>query len=153
MNDFDRLRPAARQRTSNGLRRPARRRIAWTLTSNPFTVAPCRVRLVLRRFSHSKQAPPSSSCRAASSGKSAERSTCAPVLHPHVPLAATPVSCRRGDGGRGKAAGGRVRDHPAGGRTGGLGGAGGEGADQGGSAAQAGGARRLRGRRHSGAGA
>ena len=41
MNDFDLLRPAARQRTSNGRRRPARRRIAYTLTSNLFTVAPC----------------------------------------------------------------------------------------------------------------
>jgi len=41
MNDFDLLRPAARQRTSNGWRRPARRRIAYTLTSNLFTVAPC----------------------------------------------------------------------------------------------------------------
>jgi hypothetical protein len=41
MNDFDLLRPAARQRTSNGLRRPTRRRIAYTLTSNLFTVAPC----------------------------------------------------------------------------------------------------------------
>jgi hypothetical protein len=40
MNDLDLLRPAARQRTSNGLRRPGRRRIAYTLTSNPFTVAP-----------------------------------------------------------------------------------------------------------------
>ncbi len=40
MNDFDRLRPAARQRTSNARRRPARRRIAYTLTSNLFTDAP-----------------------------------------------------------------------------------------------------------------
>ena len=40
MNDFDLLRPAARQRTSNGRRRPGRRRIAYTLTSNLFTVAP-----------------------------------------------------------------------------------------------------------------
>jgi hypothetical protein len=40
MNDLDRLRPAACQRTSNGRRRPARRRIAYTLTSNLFTVAP-----------------------------------------------------------------------------------------------------------------
>jgi hypothetical protein len=39
MKDFDRLRPAARQRTSNGLRRPVRRRIAYTLTSNLFTDA------------------------------------------------------------------------------------------------------------------
>jgi len=41
MNDFDLLRPAACQRTWNGARRPARRRIAYTLTSNLFTVAPC----------------------------------------------------------------------------------------------------------------
>jgi hypothetical protein len=40
MNDLDRLLPAARQRTSNGRRRSARRRIAYTLTSNLFTVAP-----------------------------------------------------------------------------------------------------------------
>jgi hypothetical protein len=40
MNDFDRARPAACQRTSNGRRRPARRRIAYTLTSNLFTDAP-----------------------------------------------------------------------------------------------------------------
>jgi hypothetical protein len=40
MNDFDLLRPAACQRTSNGRRRPARRRIAYTLTSNLFTLAP-----------------------------------------------------------------------------------------------------------------
>jgi len=39
MNDFDRLRPAACQRTSNGRRRPGRRRIAYTLTSNLFTRA------------------------------------------------------------------------------------------------------------------
>jgi hypothetical protein len=39
MNDFDLLRPAARLRTSNGLRRPARRRIAYTLTSNLFRAA------------------------------------------------------------------------------------------------------------------
>ena len=41
MNDFDLLRPAADQRTSNGRRRPARRLIAYTLTSNLFTDAPC----------------------------------------------------------------------------------------------------------------
>ena len=41
MNDFDRPRPAACQRTSNGRRRPARRLIAYTLTSNLFTLAPC----------------------------------------------------------------------------------------------------------------
>ena len=40
MNDFDRLRPAACQRTANGRRRLARRRIAYTLTSNLFTDAP-----------------------------------------------------------------------------------------------------------------
>src|SRR5271169_4070205 len=40
MNDFDLLRPAACQRTSNGRRRPGRRRIAYTLTSNLFTFAP-----------------------------------------------------------------------------------------------------------------
>jgi hypothetical protein len=40
MNDFDRLRPAACQRTSNGPRRPARRRIAYTLTSNLLTDCP-----------------------------------------------------------------------------------------------------------------
>jgi hypothetical protein len=41
MNDFDLLRPAARQRTSNGRRRPGRRRIACTLTSNLFMFASC----------------------------------------------------------------------------------------------------------------
>jgi hypothetical protein len=40
MNDFDRLRAAACQRTSNGRRRLARRLIAYTLTSNLFTDAP-----------------------------------------------------------------------------------------------------------------
>src|SRR5258708_3988366 len=40
MKDFDLARPAACQRTSNGRRRPCRRRIAYTLTSNPFTATP-----------------------------------------------------------------------------------------------------------------
>jgi hypothetical protein len=49
MNDFDLLGAAARQRTSNGRRRPARRLIAYTLTSNLFTVPP--VSLVARPMS------------------------------------------------------------------------------------------------------
>jgi hypothetical protein len=39
MNYFDLLRPAARQRTTNRRRRPARRRITYALTSNLFTLA------------------------------------------------------------------------------------------------------------------
>lgn len=63
MNDLDRLRSAACQRTSNGLRRPARRRIAYTLTSNPFTVTPvschvlCRMSSLLHSVGFSPQVP------------------------------------------------------------------------------------------------
>jgi hypothetical protein len=54
MNDFDRLRPAACQQTSNSRRRPARRRIAYTLTSNLFTVAPCLACGPSRADSHTR---------------------------------------------------------------------------------------------------
>jgi len=40
MKDFDLARPTALQRTSNGRRRPRRRRIAYTMTSNLFISAP-----------------------------------------------------------------------------------------------------------------
>jgi hypothetical protein len=54
MNDFDLLQPAAHQRASNGRRRPARRRMAYTLTSNQFTVAPCLAGGLSRVDSHTR---------------------------------------------------------------------------------------------------
>src|ERR1700722_20291316 len=132
MNDFDLLRPAARQRTSNGLRRPRRHRVACTLTSNLFKVAPCHMSPAPTAILTPRTGVTSSPCWARERPRrSAEGSTYAPVLPLRDPLAATPVSCRHGDDGRGSATRGGVRDHPAGGRAGGVGRTGGEGPDQG----------------------